>query len=263
MVLSGCGGGALTRAGEMPAVLLIAIAGLSVGAATLGGAAAARAPVGSSCGSAPTALNASTPNVLLIGDSISMGFGVSPSDTGYGYGLNVAKMLAGPYPEFYSKTLAGGLASVQHAGGFGTNGGDSANGVACIDQWLGDLQWDVITVNFGLHDCDPGGNSATYASNLETILTKARNASSKLIFVTTTPFHRYKDYSYPCVLRYNDVAKQVVKKLNGEPLLTSAARSSSIDVLDLFESVEDFCGTFLRPSHMEHIYVKKTCKVRM
>ena len=31
-------------------------------------------------------------------------------------GLNVAKMLAGPYVQFYSKQLAGGLATVQHNG---------------------------------------------------------------------------------------------------------------------------------------------------
>lgn len=178
--------------------------------------------------------------VLLIGDSISMGFGVSASDTGYGYGLNVAKILGGPYPEFYSKTLAGGLATIQHAGGMGSNGGDSANGVACIDHWLGGLKWDVITVNFGLHDCDPGGDSAGYAMNLKTILTKARNASDNVIFVTTTPFHQYKEYSYLCVLRYNQVAKQVVKKINGQALL--APGTNSIGVLDLFESVEAFCG---------------------
>lgn len=46
--------------------------------------------------------------VLIIGDSISLGYGVSQQDTGYGYGLNVAKMLAGPYPEFYSKNLSYG-----------------------------------------------------------------------------------------------------------------------------------------------------------
>jgi hypothetical protein len=184
--------------------------------------------------------NCSLDQVLLIGDSISMGFGVSPSDTGYGYGLNVAKILGGPYPEFYSKTLAGGLATTQHAGGMGSNGGDSANGVACIDHWLGGLKWDVITVNFGLHDCDPGRDSTSYATNLETILTKARNASSKVIFVTTTPFHQYKDYSYPCVVQYNQVAKQVVKKVNAQPLV--APGTSSVDVLDLFESVEAFCG---------------------
>lgn len=116
-----------------------------------------------SCGSPPALLNASTPNVLILGDSISMGYGVNAADTGYGYGLNVAKMLAGPYPEFCaptavpsscllwpllrrraglwanadSKQLAGGLATVQHGGGFGSNGGSSANGVSCIDSWLG------------------------------------------------------------------------------------------------------------------------------
>lgn len=99
------------------------------------------------CGAAPSPLNSTTPNVLIIGDSISMGFGVSATDTGYGYGLNVKKILGGPYPEFYSKTLAGGLATVQHNGGFGSNGGSTGNGVLCMDQWVGGKHWDVITIN--------------------------------------------------------------------------------------------------------------------
>ena len=58
-----------------------------------------RTPTAASCGAPPQPLNVSTPNALIIGDSISMGFGVSASDTGYGYGLNVRKMLAGPFTE--------------------------------------------------------------------------------------------------------------------------------------------------------------------
>ena len=43
-------------------------------------------PLDSSCGAPPLPLNASTANVLVIGDSISMGFGVSDTDAGFGYG---------------------------------------------------------------------------------------------------------------------------------------------------------------------------------
>ena len=173
--------------------------------------------------------------------SISMGFGVSPSDTGYGYGLNVAKMLGGPYPQFYSKQLAGGLCTVQHSGGsFGANGGSSTNGAACIDKWLGGLHWDVVTVNFGLHDCQPGSlhetSPADYAKNLEVILTKARANASRVVFVTTTPFHQYPTYSMPCVIRYNALARQTVAKLNALP------GSTTIAIAELFGRIESFCG---------------------
>eukprot|EP01047_Picozoa_sp_COSAG01_P062329 COSAG01_NODE_7910_length_2997_cov_3.855418_1_plen_76_part_10 len=30
--------------------------------------------------------------------------------------------------------------------------GDTKRGVACIDQWLGGLDWDLVHMNFGLHD---------------------------------------------------------------------------------------------------------------
>ena len=36
------------------------------------------------CGASPSALNASTPNALIVGDSISLGFGSSAIDTAFG-----------------------------------------------------------------------------------------------------------------------------------------------------------------------------------
>ena len=110
-------------------------------------------PGTSSCGAAPAPLNQSSPNALLLGDSISLGFGVSPTDTGYGYGLNVAKLLGGPYPRTFatnSTPAAGAIATVQHGGGFGSNGGSSANANACIEHWLAGKAWDVVTLNFGV-----------------------------------------------------------------------------------------------------------------
>merc|ERR1719458_1752737 len=101
-----------------------------------------------------------------------------------GYSEYVASMLARPGYE---------LAQVQHSGGFGPGGqaADTKNGVACIDHWLGGMKWDVITVNFGIHDCHAGhpeGNPPdVYSANLKTILSKCKNASNDVSFVTTTP----------------------------------------------------------------------------
>ena len=61
------------------------------------------------------------------------------------------------------------------------------------------------------HDCEPGGDPTQYQANLLSILMKANALASKTIFITTTPFHEYKEYSYPCVLAYNELAKQTVR----------------------------------------------------
>src|SRR2546423_11384575 len=63
--------------------------------------------------------------VLLIGDSISIG-----------YTATVRKELAGK-------------ANVHR---IPENGADTANGLKKIDDWLGDGRWDVIHFNWGLHD---------------------------------------------------------------------------------------------------------------
>jgi acyl-CoA thioesterase-1 len=65
------------------------------------------------------------PRVLLIGDSISIG-----------YTLEVRKLLAGK-------------ANVHRNPG---NGGPTINGLARLDEWLGTSRWDVIHFNWGLHD---------------------------------------------------------------------------------------------------------------
>ena len=44
--------------------------------------------------------------------------------------------------------------------------GPTTNGVACIDRWLGAGGWDVITLNFGIHDCCPGGDGRPAGKNV-------------------------------------------------------------------------------------------------
>ena len=68
---------------------------------------------------------AGLPRVLLIGDSISIGY--TP----------------------HVRELLKGKANVHR---IPTNGGPTTNGVANLKSWLGDSKWDVIHFNFGLHD---------------------------------------------------------------------------------------------------------------
>lgn len=74
---------------------------------------------------APITDVAGLPRVLLIGDSISIG-----------YTLAVRELLADK-------------ANVHRPP---TNCGPTIQGVKQIDAWLGDGRWDVIHFNFGLHD---------------------------------------------------------------------------------------------------------------
>src|SRR5580765_4573426 len=141
------------------------------------------------------------PRVLLIGDSISMG-----------YTLPVRKLLEGK-------------ANLHR---IPTNGGPSKKGMSDIDKWLGDGKWDVIHFNFGLHDLkymDDAGKNASpekghlqvpvreYEKNLETLVTKMERTGARLMFATTTPVpdkepQRKKDSDK----EYNAAALEVMKR---------------------------------------------------
>lgn len=146
------------------------------------------------------------PRVLLIGDSISMG-----------YTLPVRELLKGK-------------ANVHR---IPTNGGPTTRGVDSIDSWLGNTKWDVIHFNFGLHDLKyvrPGSTDlatpntdgsvpqvslADYEKNLETIVTRLEKTGAKLIWCTTTPVPegsngRVGGDEAP----YNAAAAKVMKKHN-------------------------------------------------
>lgn len=81
------------------------------------------------------------PNVLILGDSISIG-----------YTLGVRALLEGKANVFRPINAAGTGAE---------NCSGTTKGVTAIDRWLGDRKWDVIHFNFGLHDLkrvtEPGG----------------------------------------------------------------------------------------------------------
>eukprot|EP01052_Picozoa_sp_SAG31_P008824 SAG31_NODE_452_length_15484_cov_20.883198_1_plen_348_part_00 len=101
------------------------------------------APDSMVCGNPPNPLSKTLPNVLIIGDSIS--------EPGSGYGPGVEQLLMRPGIPW--RNQSGPLASVQHNGNTGSNqAGPTTNGVNCIKSWVGNEKWDVITINFGIHD---------------------------------------------------------------------------------------------------------------
>lgn len=123
------------------------------------------------------------PNVLILGDSISIG-----------YTLPVRKALEGKANVFRP----------MRPNRQPDNCGDTTIGLANIDKWLGDTRWDVIHFNWGLWDLcyrhpqsKEQGNrdkvkgklSTTpddYEKNLEKLVTKLKATGAKLIWASTT-----------------------------------------------------------------------------
>jgi acyl-CoA thioesterase-1 len=137
------------------------------------------------------------PRVLLIGDSISMG-----------YTLPVREALKGK-------------ANVHRPA---ENCGPTSRGVERLESWLGPGHWDVIHFNFGLHDLrlDDGKHQVPldqYEQNLRTIVARLKRTGARLIWCPTTPVpeksnppRRESD-----VIDYNDVARKIMAD-NGIPI---------------------------------------------
>ena len=115
------------------------------------------------------------PRVLLIGDSISMGYTL-------------------PVREKFT-----GIANVHRPL---ENCGDTARGLERLDKWLGQKPWDVIHFNFGLHDLKYLNAKGEYVSaaegqqvappevyrqRLRDFTLRLKASGAKLIFATTTP----------------------------------------------------------------------------
>jgi lysophospholipase L1-like esterase len=106
------------------------------------------------------------PRVLLIGDSISIG-----------YTLAVREKLKGK-------------ANVHR---IPQNGGATEVGLEKMKAWLGEGKWDVIHFNFGLHDAKYNSETTQRASreqyieNLRRLITQMKATGARLVFATTTP----------------------------------------------------------------------------
>lgn len=152
---------------------------------------------------APVEDVAGLPRVLLIGDSISIG-----------YTAAVREMLKGK-------------ANVHR---IPTNGGPSSRGVESLTEWLGKSKWDVIHFNFGLHDLVymgpdgarlvdpklPGAKHQVplpeYEKNLTRIVEQLKATGARVIWCATTPVPegtkgRVADES----VKFNEVAAKVMR----------------------------------------------------
>ena len=124
-----------------------------------------------------TATEDGLPKVLILGDSISIGY----------------------FPA--TRELLKAKASVSRPN---NNCGDTPRGLREIDKWLGDTRWDVIHFNWGLWDISyrnneikgrPNGDKVngklsvtpeTYEKNLNTMVDRLQKTGATLIWASTT-----------------------------------------------------------------------------
>ena len=157
------------------------------------------------------------PNVLIIGDSVSIGY------------TSLAKPSV---PDLLSP-----VALAQHAPWDVSDGGagNTATGVACLDRWLvtqkqEPVRWDLITFNFGLHDLDNASAAeALYESQLQNITARLLETRAKLLYITTTPFMPKRVLGDTVVEDLNRIARGIMAVRN-------------VPVLDLYALVVDHCG---------------------
>jgi hypothetical protein len=149
------------------------------------------------------------PNVLVLGDSISIG---------------------------YTRQVREGLKGKANVIRPNANCGDTRHGLAQIETWLGDGNWQVIHFNWGLHDLcyrnpelkTPGQRDkvngtlsvplAEYQKNLETLVVRLKQTGAKLIFANTTLVPEGEAGRFPGdELKYNAAAQHVMEK-HGVPI---------------------------------------------
>jgi acyl-CoA thioesterase-1 len=139
---------------------------------------------------APVTDDPALPRVLLIGDSISIGYTVA------------------------TREALDGKANVHRAP---VNCGPTSRGLEGIDAWLGDGRWDVIHFNWGLHDLKriEGKHQVpieAYEKNLRRLVGRLKKTGATLIWCSTTPVPEgcTPPRSDEDTLAYNAVAKKIM-----------------------------------------------------
>jgi lysophospholipase L1-like esterase len=163
------------------------------------------------------------PRVLLIGDSISIG-----------YTLPVRELLKGK-------------ANVHR---IPENGGPTVNGLKKLAGWLGTSKWDVIHFNWGLHDLKYIGTNRDvivtvttpeahqqvplpeYEANLKALVDRLKTTGAKLVWCSTTPVPEGANGRVPGdEVKYNEAATRVMTAA-GVPTndLYQHAKNSAVNI---------------------------------
>jgi acyl-CoA thioesterase-1 len=167
------------------------------------------------------------PRVLLIGDSISIG-----------------------YTEAVRAELQG-KANVHRI----PENGASTLSVTKLDQWLGSDHWDVIHFNFGLHDLkimekrEHQVPLSQYKGNLKRIVERLKQSGARLIWASTTPVPgatTNPPRRGPDVPIYNAAASKIMRK-------------AGIPIDDLYSLVEPRLTELQIPANVH--YTEKGYKV--
>ena len=171
------------------------------------------------------------PRVLLIGDSISIGYTV-PARNALRGKANVHRPL--------------------------TNCGPTTRGLEGLSQWLGNTDWDVIHFNWGLHDLKYLGPNeenlqdpkdlknhqqvppTEYEQNLRQLVSQLEKTGAILIWRNTTPVPAgSKGRVEGDAAAYNDIAKQIMTE-------------HGIEIHDMYGSVKPNMKTLMLPNGNVH-----------
>ena len=149
------------------------------------------------------------PHVLIIGDSISIGYTLP------------------------TRALLQGKVNLHR---IPTNGGPTTKGLSEIDKWLGIRKWDLVHFNWGLHDLKFMGKDGTnlvpkeeggivqvplpdYEKNLNLLVTRMKKSARQLVWRNTTPIPAGSKARYVGdSVKYNQAAARIMKK-HGVPTL--------------------------------------------
>ena len=170
------------------------------------------------------------PHVLIIGDSISIGYTLP------------------------TRALLQGKVNLHR---IPTNGGPTIKGLSEIEKWLGKRKWDLIHFNWGLHDLKYMGKDGTnlvpkekggvvqvpladYEKNLEKLVGRMKKAARQLVWRNTTPIPLGSQARYVGdAVKYNQAAARVMKK-------------HKIPTLDLFSPSKQNMKDWMRVANVHY-----------
>ena len=172
----------------------------------------------------PPTIDARLPNVLLIGDSISIG---------------------------YTLAVRSSLKDTANVFRPATNCGPTTRGLQNIESWLRDTTWDLIHFNFGLHDLkyqDAAGKIVSpdtegaapqvpideYADNIRRIAQRLKKTGAIIIWRETTPVPEGANGRMAGdAVRYNEAARKVIESVGGiqlDPMFSFATENEALQL---------------------------------